>query len=178
MPLSQCQPSEQPERCSTTGKSAGTAPLRTRPDHAAAKRAVPAIGDLLSEVLGCEPTILSDRRRLVRPLLKCRESGFAPCGLLARETQRVISLSQNCRLLSVRYECRMIRLTPEVLVPAFAAWPRRARPTVPAGHAGATAKLNLTFYLDHSAGADHTLINLRQLFANRERKVDRLAREN
>jgi len=37
---------------------------------------ISAIGDLLSEGLGCEPTILSDRSRLVRPLVKCRESGF------------------------------------------------------------------------------------------------------
>src|SRR5246127_3376988 len=46
---------------------------------------------------------------------------------------------------------------PEVLVPAFAAWPaalRRAPPPAPAGHAGATATLKLTFHLDHSAGAD------------------------
>jgi Resolvase, N terminal domain len=41
---------------------------------------------------------------------------------------------------------------PEVFVPAFAAWP-----TGFAGHAGATANLKLTFHLDHSAGADHSV---------------------
>ena len=41
---------------------------------------------------------------------------------------------------------------PEVLVPAFAAWAGCATPTGSAGHAGATAKLKLTFHLDHSAG--------------------------
>jgi hypothetical protein len=32
-----------------------------------------------------------------------------------------------------------------------------ATPTGSAGHAGATAKLKLTFHLDHSAGADQAL---------------------
>jgi hypothetical protein len=59
-----------------------------------------------------------------------------------------------------------------------------ARPTSSAGHAGATANFKLTFYLDHSAGADHHLNNLlkrqpsKTVFASRERKVDRLARGN
>src|SRR5262245_14219075 len=44
---------------------------------------------------------------------------------------------------------------PQVFVPAFAAWAGCATPTSSAGHAGATANLQLTFHLDHSAGADH-----------------------
>ena len=42
---------------------------------------------------------------------------------------------------------------PEVFVPAFAAWPA-ALHTGSAGHAGATADLELTFNTDHSLGAD------------------------
>jgi hypothetical protein len=38
---------------------------------------ISAIGNLLSEGLGCEkPTILSDRRQLLRQPLNCRASGF------------------------------------------------------------------------------------------------------
>ena len=43
---------------------------------------------------------------------------------------------------------------PEVFVPAFAAWPAALRRPAPPANAGATAKLKLTFHLDHSAGAD------------------------
>ena len=43
---------------------------------------------------------------------------------------------------------------PEVFVPALRRVAGCATPTGSAGHAGATAKLKLTFHLDHSAGAD------------------------
>src|SRR6266487_4133667 len=46
-------------------------------DHTAAKSADLSHRKLLSEGLGCEkPTILSDGRRLLRPPLNCRASGF------------------------------------------------------------------------------------------------------
>src|SRR4029077_2268425 len=44
-------------------------------DHAAAKRADLSHRKTSRLKVGCEPTILSERRQSVRPLLKCRGSG-------------------------------------------------------------------------------------------------------
>jgi len=47
---------------------------------------------------------------------------------------------------------------PEVFVPAFAAWPAALRRPGSAGHASATAHLKLTFHLDHSVGANQSVV--------------------
>src|SRR6266487_6562435 len=59
-------------------------------DHTAAKSADLSHRKLLSEGLGCEkPTILSDGRRLLRPPLNCRASGFVQSMLRLSRCSRI-----------------------------------------------------------------------------------------
>src|SRR6266487_5216159 len=66
-------------------------------DHTAAKSADLSHRKLLSEGLGCEkPTILSDGRRLLRPPLNCRASGFVQSPSRA-EPKKALSFIRHCR---------------------------------------------------------------------------------
>ena len=78
-----------------------TALLARRPTRSPPSRSpIRSSENLLSEGLGCEkPTILSDRRRLLRPPLNCRASGFVqsnsfqlcPCARACGRTMRHIA---------------------------------------------------------------------------------------
>src|SRR6266487_4038007 len=65
-------------------------------DHTAAKSADLSHRKLLSEGLGCEkPTILSDGRRLLRPPLNCRASGFVQ-SLQHRTYLVTVGMAESC----------------------------------------------------------------------------------